>query len=110
VLVRRLGHGTALRPGYTWVIALILFGLGCVLPYVVGHVLFESRTRYRNPDELLWLYLTNPTVTIDDAIRPDGGQGAMTSGFVAVWAVAVTLLNAGWLGRQVAHFRPPKIS
>lgn len=109
VLVRRLGRGSALRPGFTWLVALILFGLGCVLPWIARYAFFESQSRYGYPGELMWLYLTSPVVMIDDAIdRRGDSHAAMTTTFVTVWAVLVTLLNAGWLARQVASFRPPK--
>jgi hypothetical protein len=109
VLVRRLGRGTAMRPGFTWLVALILFGLGCTLPFIVREAVFESRSRYGYPEELMWLYLPSPVVMIEDAMERWGGShDVMTMGFLAVWGVTVTLLNAGWLARQVANFRPPK--
>jgi hypothetical protein len=108
VLIRRLAHGTQLRIGYTWLVALILFGLGCLLPYIVGYALFDTHSRYGRADDLLWLYLTNPAVTLDDTLRPGGGNEGMIRAFVAVWAVAVTLLNVPWLAGQVSRFRPPR--
>jgi hypothetical protein len=108
VLVRRLGRGTAMRPGFTWLVALILFGLGCTLPFIIRYSV-ESRSSYGYPGELMWLYLPSPVVMIENLIdRGGGSHDELTIAFVAVWAVAVTILNAGWLVRQVANFRPPK--
>jgi hypothetical protein len=109
VLVRRLARGTAMRSGYTWLVALLLFGLGCTLPFIARYAFFESRSVHGYPDELIWLYLPSPVVMIEDSMERWGGShDAMTMTFLAVWAVVVTLLNAGWLARQVARFRPPK--
>jgi hypothetical protein len=109
VPIRRLVHGTALKAGHTWLIALLLLGIGAILPYIVGYSVFESRTRYRTPDELAWLYLPNPFVTLDRSMWPTDYNQGMLIAFVAIWAGVVTVANAGWLLRQASHFRPPKV-
>jgi hypothetical protein len=107
VVVRRVAHGTPLRPGHTWVVALLLFGVGCVLPYIVVNLLFDTPGRYRSVADVYWVYLPNPVVTLDESLRPAGNEGVIIA-FVAAWAAAVTLVNLPWLARQAATFRPPK--
>lgn len=110
VVVRRLARNTAFRPAYTWVVALVLFGLGCILPEVARYALFPRRYGYGYPDELIWLYLPNPVVMISELMRPSALDThiGMAVGFLAVWGVGATLINAGWLARQVADFHPPR--
>jgi len=108
VLVRRLARGTAMRSGFTWLVALLLFGIGSTLPFIV-RAFTESQSRY--PNERMWMYLPSPVVMIDDALERWGGNhDDMTVAFLAAWALVVTLLNAGWLARQVAKFHPPTAS
>jgi hypothetical protein len=107
-LVRRMGRGTSMRPGLTWLVALVIFGLGCTLPFIAGYAFFESQTRYRYPDELMWLYLPSPVVMVPDSLNRQGVHDTMLMTFLAAWAAVVTLLNAGWLLRQVSDFVPPK--
>jgi hypothetical protein len=107
VLVRRLLRDTTLRPTYAWLTALILFGFGCIGPYLARFVFYPRRYGYGYPDELIALYLPNPVVMIEDAMSFTNPHVELTIVFLVVWGVLVTLLNVSWLARQVHDFRPP---
>lgn len=109
VLVRRALRGTAMRPGFTWLAALILFGLGSVIPFIIRYAVYETESRYGFPSELIWLYLPSPVVMVDDAMQRWGeSHTTMTVTFLIGWGAVVTLLNARWLAGQVRDFRPPR--
>jgi hypothetical protein len=108
VLFRRAMPRGAFKPEYTWVVGLCLFALGCVLPLVAEASLYTRQSRGLYRDELLWLHLPNPFVVLDRATRTTGDKiVGLAAVFLAAWAAAVTLLNARWLFRQAAGFRPP---
>lgn len=110
VLVRRLARHTAFRPAYTWVVALILFGLGCTLPFIARYALFPRQHRYGYPDEEIWLYLPNPVVMVEESMRPSAldTHFGLAVAFLAVWGLGMTIINGGWLVRQVGDFHLPK--
>jgi hypothetical protein len=107
-VLRRLLAKSGLPAAYTWAVALVLFGLGCTLPFVARFALFDRTSRYGYPDEIIGLYLTNPVVMIDDALRRSESHAALTAFFLLAWGAVATVLNAPWLLKQVANFRPPK--
>lgn len=104
VLFRRLLHGTTFRSGYTWLLAGILFGIGCTVPFILRFMFFGSQVGYH--DETIWLYLPNPIVMADDAIdRRHSSHIELTLAFLGLWGLAVTVANGPWLIRQVVKFR-----
>jgi hypothetical protein len=107
-LLRRLMADTQFRPGYTWLAVGILFGLGCTVPYIIRFALFERRSRYGYPDELMFLYLPNPVVMIDDAVRDWNSHVGLTVVFLTGWGMLVTALNASWFVKQGLRFRRPR--
>lgn len=108
VVFRRALTRSGFRRGFTWLVAGILFGLGCTLPYVFRYAFFDSHSRYGYPDELIALYLPNPVVMIDDATSSAPQHLALTGVFLAVWGAGVTVGNGPWLARQLADFCPPR--
>lgn len=110
VLLRRALRGTPMRPGFTWLVALVIFGVGCVLPFLIRSFLPESGgPRHGYPTELLWLYLPNSVVMVDDAMERWGeSHTEMVVLFLLGWSLVVTVLNARWLAGQIAAFHPPR--
>ncbi len=94
------------RPGWTWLLGLILFGLGCTMPYIVRFALFDRYSRYS--DELIALYVTNPVVMIDDALKSWNSHYGITITFLVIWGGIITVANASWLAKQVLNFHPPR--
>jgi hypothetical protein len=107
VLFRRVLRDTAFRPAYTGLAALILFGLGCIGPYLIRFVFYPRRYGYGYPDEIIGLYLPNPVVMIEDAASMSTSHTELTVAFLAMWGVMVTLLNVTWFAKQVRDFHPP---
>ena len=80
---------------FTWAVALFLAILGCILPVLANFAV--------NPDgdaELLWR-MGNPFAALDE----DSGTHLVFAGVVCGLFL---LLNARWLFRQFAAFRPPQ--
>ena len=107
VLVRRLLRNTALKGSYTWLVALILFGLGCMGPFLVRVMFLPRQYGYGYPPDTLWLYLPNPVVMIDNATGSMHPLPELTYTFLLAWGGVVTLANVPWLVKQVRDFRPP---
>lgn len=107
VVVRRLVRNTAFKGSYTWLVALILFGLGCMLPFLARIAFAPRRYGYGYPDELMWLYLPNPVVMIADAADYSNPHVEMTTVFLFMWGVSATFANIPWFAKQVYGFRPP---
>jgi hypothetical protein len=105
VILRRAFAHTAFRPGYTWLVAGILFGLGCTIPFILRFAFISDRNHGYDSDTL-WLYLPNPVVTIDQSVSERMHRdSSMAFGFIGLWGAAATLANLPWLARQVVTFR-----
>ena len=131
VLVRGTLMRQQLRATNTWLVALLLVGLGSVLPYMAAYFFYPESLRYPG-GEGPW-QLTNPFASIDDALSyhrrhmvsyPPGPPGSVTRptylptpsaegvfdapclAFLGVWAALVTALSVPWFLRQVRRFRP----
>ena len=104
---RRLLTGSAFRAGYTWIIVALLFGLGLAVPFIFGFAFFERSARYGS-NEMVFLYLSNPVVMIDDATRSSDTSLGLTIAFLVVWGGVVTAVNAPWFVKQVTNFRRPE--
>ena len=110
VLVRRVaGTSAGYRVEYTWVVGLILFGLGSVMPFIVEATFYSRQYQGLYRDEQLWLHLPNPFVIVDKATDSSMGDQVFALGglVLAAWALVATAFNARWLVRQAAAFRPP---
>jgi hypothetical protein len=126
VLVRRMVFGRHLKPNGTWLVVVLLLGLGCVLPYMAAYF-FDPEALHYSRREPLW-QMTNPFAAIDEAtssrhrIReyydPETGTlrydratedilDAPCLPFLTIWAVVMTALAAPWFALQAAAFRPP---
>lgn len=101
IVLRRLVGGAQFRIGASWLLAVILFGFGCAIPFMLAFALFD---RYHSPLSDVWFYMTNPFITIEDARRPNS-QSLLTMAFLLVWGGAVSLVNLPWFLRQVMRFR-----
>lgn len=97
-----------IAPIYTWVIALLLLGLGMVVPYIISYwIHLDQWTREQNS---IWL-ITNPFVTLYEVMRYRTSRTEyrdLVAGFwlfLGAWTCIVTLLNLRWFGTQLASFR-----
>lgn len=98
-----------LSTSYTWLVALVLLGLGCSIPYTIAYVAFYDQMRLVG--DTGWWMLPNPFFAIAQVAgqpwRGDDFTG-MLAGFLLAWAVLVTLLCLPWYLRQVRAFRPAR--
>ena len=107
--IRRLLGKTPFQPSITWLLAILLFGLGSVLPHVVYAALDEYPTHNYDYSNAIGIFLTSPIsifhiVYLGD--RADISCLSMVEIFVVGWAVVITLINSGWMLKQMENFRP----
>jgi ABC-type transport system involved in multi-copper enzyme maturation permease subunit len=92
-----------IQPVYTWVLALALLALGCVLPFLVVFLVHYRDWNFWT--HYTWL-LTNPwsgmLVVGDNRM----GTSYVVMVFVLCWAAIVTGLNVPWFIKQMRRFRP----
>ncbi len=111
VLLRNVLARGRIKATYTWVIAMLLVGLGFVFPFLILFLFNNEELRYGNVDP--WWYITNPVMTMYNVYmnwRTPSGQdfrlGALW--FLGIWAAVVFLLCLPWMVRQWSRFRPPE--
>jgi len=100
-----------IRPLFTWLLALLLWGLGFSLPYIFLFLFNSEDLRAGQVDP--WWQITNPFATIYEVVtmwrRTEEGDfrtGCVV--FLCGWATLATLACLPWMVRQVARFRPPE--
>jgi hypothetical protein len=111
VVLRNLLPRDRVRPAFTWVLALLLWGMGLALPYLFLFLFNNEALRNDSIDP--WSQITNPFATIFVVVRdwPDrAGDGFPKAClfFLSLWAALVAVLCLPWMGRQLARFRPPE--
>jgi hypothetical protein len=110
VFLRNLLPRDRIKPAFTWVLALLLWGMGLSLPYLFLFLFNNEALRSGNLDP--WSQITNPFATIFIFVRdwPDRSGDGFPLGcmwFMSSWAVLATLLCLPWMVRQLARFHPP---
>jgi hypothetical protein len=111
VLIRRLLLRNRLRTGFTWLLSLIAFAVGCAVPYLFILTIPQNSVQFERDHK--WLTLTNPIAAAFAAGDPTGyatqaGFDDVVLGFVTVCAAGLTLCCLPWALRQIENFRPPK--
>lgn len=107
VAVRHYLLAGQLSSGLTWLLALVLLGLGCSIPYTVAYVAFYDQLN--QVGDTGWWMLPNPFFAIAQVagLPWRGGDFAgLLIVFLAGWAVLVSILCLPWYLRQVREFRP----
>lgn len=93
-----------IKPLFTWIVSLILFGLLSAGPYIFDFMLYYDDTGHRIDPS--WLR-ANPVVTVWDIMEEH--KTPFTSDilyFTLSWAIVAGVLNLPWLVRQIARFQP----
>jgi hypothetical protein len=115
VLVRTYLLGDErLRSGYTWLIGLLLVGLGSALPSFAAFLIYYDEP-YAQHNVLPWWNLTNPFGALYDlnissrSVLHGGDVGfdVLLFIFLGLWAVLVTALALPWFIGQMMRFHPP---
>jgi hypothetical protein len=111
VVLRTLVLRSQLRPGFTWLISLLLLGLGCVGPVIVMYLFFPDQGYGQRYGEDYSVMATNPFDAIDRSTRRyetfdrDIFDTDVTA-LLAVWAAAVSVGAMPWLFGQLKRFIP----
>jgi hypothetical protein len=109
VLVRGLLRDRV-RPVYTWLVSLVLLGLGSALPALAAYFWYHDRN-YLPRESIEWWLLPNPILAVVEVVSGrNWGTNFDTAclWFTGSWAVLVALLCLPWFLRQVDRFRPPR--
>jgi hypothetical protein len=99
------------RSGYTWVIVLLLIGLGSSVPAMIAYVLFPEQIR--TGTDGVWWKLPSPFVVVIEC-WPSGGSrvnddlATATFWFLTGWAALASVVCLPWLIGQMIRFRPPR--
>jgi hypothetical protein len=106
VLLRTYVLGAQVARQLTWVVMMLLIGVGSAIPYLIAYLFFAEQMRHRTGTE--WWQVTNPFVALAEVLGRSRSQDFLTwaFGFTSGWAVLVTLLSGHWLFRQVRRFKP----
>ena len=98
-----------IKASNTWVLALLLVGLGSSLPYVLVFWLQNDETRYGNIDP--WWQISNPFSTLYTCVAESGIDAENFSELSVLFLAAMGLLSltgcVPWMARQIARFQPP---
>jgi hypothetical protein len=101
VLLRRLlSH--KIHPTYTWVVTVVLIGLGSAASGLAYLFLYP---RWNYDTDAISL-LTNPFVVFYEGFGHSWHVGPLFTLFAGIWAGIVALLNLPWFVRQVRRFQP----
>jgi hypothetical protein len=111
VLVRTYVLANQLKTSFTWLVGLLLVGLGSSVPSVFAYMFFqEQMTR----GESLWWMLPNPIMAVNE-ITPGFFNGTANEAFhtlclwfLGTWGVLVTVLSVPWFWAQIRRFHPPR--
>jgi hypothetical protein len=111
VLVRVYLLSGQVKTGLTWIIVMLLVGVGSSVPAVIAYVLFQDQS-YQGTDGMWWK-LPNPFMAVYECWPTWDGRVDMdylvsTYWFLAVWSVLVTLACLPWFAGQVRRFHPPQ--
>jgi hypothetical protein len=100
------------RPIYTWVVALLLWGLGFTLPYPILFLFMGDDFNVGRADP--WCFISNPFASIEACIvrKRDDMHGFRFQCilFLSLWGTTLVLLCLPWIIRQINRFRPAKES
>jgi hypothetical protein len=109
VLVRAYLLKDQIRPLFTWVVALLMLGLGTAVPWLLAFLMYSNNAfNYRG---LSWWLLPNPFVGVYEVgvgYRGIGGDfPVLCFVFLLCWAGGLVCLSIPWVGRQIDRFHPP---
>jgi hypothetical protein len=107
VLVRYYLLGARIRPVYTWVLCLLLVGLGMTLPWIAA-LIIDAHSIYNQ--EMPWWLFTNPFGVIMEIsqLRYRNSYSALACFvFLICWAMVLAALSVRWVSQQIALFHPP---
>jgi len=99
-----------IRPGYTWVLGLLLAGLGSTLPMVVQLIIQFQRGQF-GQQEFPWWALPNPIwamAELESRYQRNSDFESVLFPFLMIWAILVAVLSMPWYFGQLRRFRPTR--
>jgi len=92
---------------HTWVLALLLWGLGMALPWPILFLFQNENLSQGQVDP--WLRITDPFSTIFTCVeRGQKDVADLSMMFLCFWGATVLLACLPWMIRQAERFRPPE--
>jgi hypothetical protein len=108
VLLRAYLFRNKIRSTLTWVVALLLLGLGSTVPWI-GAYLFRYDIFSYHYSGLQWWWLPNPFWSLGEVARePFSRSGYFTEAcflFLGAWALLLAILSVPWVFQQFTRFR-----
>jgi hypothetical protein len=112
VLVRVYLLSGQVRHGMTWIILLLLIGLGSSVPAVIAYIVFPDQI-HMSGNEATWWKLPSPFLSMAE-VSPSMNGGTFRQDtymeaclwFLIIWALTVSVLCLPWYMGQVNRFRP----
>jgi hypothetical protein len=99
-----------IQAAYTWVLVLLLLGLGSALPWPLLFLFQNEELRMGRTNP--WWQLSNPFSTIYTCVMESSGDKTvfrdMCPLFLGVLGLMLLLGCLPWMARQVRRFRPPE--
>jgi hypothetical protein len=114
VLIRSYLLADKIHSLFTWVVGLLLVGLGSSLPWIAAFCIYFDDFG-RHDVELHWWALTNPFAAIYEMTEVSSSHGLFEVGdfttvcflFLGGWALLLSLLSLHWGVQQILRFHPP---
>ena len=99
VFLRTMLLARWLAPKFTWLVGLVLLGIGSIAPFLIGYLVFFDSPQ--NNERTAISLLGNPFAL--DYHTPSRYVFLI---FAGCWAGLVALLNIPWFSKQIHQFRP----
>jgi hypothetical protein len=98
-----------LKPAFTWLLGLLLVGLGSSIPAVLAYIFFSHQMRYGTDSG--WWMLLNPFMAVYELVPRYRGTWneefqTLCYLFLTGWALLMTALSVPWFGAQLRRFQP----
>ena len=109
VWVRNVLLPTLVKTSHTWVVSLLLFGIGFSLPLILVFMFRNEDWRMGQVDP--WWYISNPVWTIYEILERRGSNaddflnGSLV--FLSVLTFLMLMACMPWIVRQLRRFHPP---
>jgi ABC-type transport system involved in multi-copper enzyme maturation permease subunit len=110
LLLRHYFLAAHIKQGLTWILALVLAGLGSCIPALIAALVFPDSLRHGQDSG--WWYLPNPfwvPMVLGHAEHIGGDRGIfelMVGWFLATWGIILGILGVPYIVQQALKFRP----
>ncbi len=108
VLLRAYLFADKIRSLFNWVLALLLAGLGCLLPWIAALLIYSDR--FARQTEPPWWLLTNPPFSVYEIGRDHRYRHPQYTEvcfiFLGVWTLLLAAVSIPWMVQQMARFQP----